>query len=180
MAFKTCHQVPAREYGQSRGRQVRRTWPAVGLSLTVRPDTLSVMTGDPLEILGQMARNARPPEDPWEIARGIIFSALNEAYFKIYEASNLDGGVVKDQRLVFLYVGGFGEVPCLMFALGGESREVEIAYGTAIPNPPESTRYDGLHTARVKGSLSFEEVTRDAVLDAVNSWVRTERVFGTS
>ncbi len=81
---------------------------------------------------------------------------------------------------MFLYIGGFGEVPCLMFALGGENTEIEIAYGTAIPNPPESTRYDGLHTARVKGSLSFEEVTRDAVLDAVNSWVRIESVFESS
>jgi len=146
----------------------------------VQPDTLSVMAGDPLEILGQMARQARPPEDPWEIARGIICSALNEAYLKIYEASNLDGGVVKDQRLAFLYVGTLGEVPCLMFALSGENTEIEIAYGTAIPNPPESTRYDGLHTARVMGSLSFDEVTRDAVLDAANSWARTESVFGAS
>ncbi len=114
------------------------------------------------------------------MARGTICSAFNEAYLKIHEASNLDGGVVKDQRLVFLYIGGFGEVPCLMFALGGENTEVEIVYGTAIPNPPESTRYDGLHTAQAKGSLSFEEVTRDAVLEAVNSWARAESVFGTS
>jgi len=132
---------------------------------------------DPLDKLGQAAGGSVSPT--WESARTIAYNALNEAHTRIYETSQIDGSVVEDEKLVFLYVGTGHTAPCLVFQLSADGQQIEMAYGQTIRMPGASGGEGNpvLNAREVQGVWGFGQVNRDDVIEAVNIWADQQKVF---
>jgi len=100
----------------------------------------------------------------------MIRGALDEATAEIHRKSGLEANFVAEGRLVAFCVGSTGEVPGLIFRLKEDRSGVEVVYGTInFEGADISGREKSLET-----TWHFEQVTRDAVLEAVVSWAEAE------